>query len=108
MYGIYIIHITYIMLMVCDIDIVQPFRYEKPGVNCLGFRQTEARWSFDYLHDPRQEQEVTGGTVTTTAGVIDGAVLVVVKLHSSRETDCRDVLMVAEEINPIQQTVFVG
>jgi len=25
MYGIHI------MLMVCDIDIVQPFRYEKPG-----------------------------------------------------------------------------
>jgi len=43
MCGISIIHIIYIILMVCDIDIVQPFRYEKPRVNCLGFRQTEAR-----------------------------------------------------------------
>jgi len=51
---------------------------------------------------------VTGGTVTTTAWVIDGSVLVVVKFHGSRETDCKDVLIVAEEIDPIQQTVIVG
>jgi hypothetical protein len=37
--------------------------------------------------------------VTTTARVIDGAVLVAAKLHSGRETDLRDVLAVAEEID---------
>jgi hypothetical protein len=42
---------------------------------------------------------VRGGTVTTTARVIDGAVLVAAKLHSGRETDLRDVLAVAEEID---------
>jgi hypothetical protein len=68
-------------------------------VNGLGCRQTEAQWSFDYLHNHSQEQEVTGGTVTTTARVIDGAVLVAAKLHSGRETDLRDVLAVAEEID---------
>lgn len=68
-------------------------------VNGLGCRQTEAQWSFDYLCDHSQEQEVSGGTVTTTARVIDGAVLVAVKLHSGRETDLRDVLAVAEEID---------
>jgi len=31
MYRIYIIHIIHITPMVCDIDIVQPFRYEKLG-----------------------------------------------------------------------------
>jgi len=41
---------------------------------------------------------VSGGTVTTTAKVIDGAVLVAAKLHSGRKTDLRDVLAVAEEI----------
>ena len=41
---------------------------------------------------------MSGGTVTTTAKVIDGAVLVAAKLHSGRETDLRDVLAVAEEI----------
>jgi hypothetical protein len=68
-------------------------------VNGLGCRQTEAQWSFDYLWDHSQKQEVNGGTVTTTARVIDGAVLVAVKLHSGRETDLRDVLAVAEEID---------
>src|SRR6056297_1553493 len=68
-------------------------------VNGLGCRQTEAQWSFDYLYDHSHQQEVSGGTVTTTARVIDGAVLVAAKLHSGRETDLRDVLAVAEEID---------
>jgi hypothetical protein len=68
-------------------------------VNGLGCRQTEAQWSFDYLYDHSHQQEVSGGTVTTAARVIDGAVLVAAKLHSGRETDLRDVLAVAEEID---------
>jgi len=68
-------------------------------VNGLGCRQTEAQWSFDYLYDHSHQQEVSGGTVTTTARVIDGAVLIAAKLHSGRETDLRDVLSVAEEID---------
>ncbi len=68
-------------------------------VNGLGCRQTEAQWSFNYLYNHSQEQEVSGGTVTTTARVIDGAVLVAEKLHSGRETDLRDVLAVTEEID---------
>ena len=68
-------------------------------VNGLGCRQTEAQWSFNYLYNHSQEQEVSGGTITTTARVIDGAVLVAAKLHSGRETDLRDVLAVTEEID---------
>ena len=68
-------------------------------VNGLGCRQTEAQWSFDYLYDHSYQQEVSGGTVTTTARVIEGAVLVAAKLHSGRETDLRDVLAVAEAID---------
>ena len=68
-------------------------------VNGLGCRQTEAQWSFDYLYDHSHKQEVSGGTRTTAARVVDGAVLVAAKLHSGRETDLRDVLAVAEEIN---------
>ena len=68
-------------------------------VNGLGCRQTQAQWSFDYLYDHSHQQEVNGGTVTTMARVIDGAVLVAAKLHSGRETDLRDVLAVAEEID---------
>jgi hypothetical protein len=68
-------------------------------VNGLGCRQTEAQWSFDYLDDHSQQQEVSGGTVTTTTNVIDGPLLVAVKLHSGREADLRDVLAVAESID---------
>lgn len=68
-------------------------------VNGLGCRQTEAQWSFDYLHDHSTEQEVSGGTVTTTARTIDGAVLAAAKLHSGREADFRDILAIAEEID---------
>ncbi|WP_339106272.1 hypothetical protein [Haloterrigena salinisoli] len=68
-------------------------------VNGLGCRQTEAQWSFDYLYDHSQRQEVSGGTVTTMARVIDGAVLVAAKLHSGREADLRDILAIAEEID---------
>ena len=41
-------------------------------VNGLGYRRTEAQWSFDYLCDHSHQQEVSRGTVTTTARVIDG------------------------------------
>lgn len=67
-------------------------------VNGLGCRQTEAQWSFNYLHDYSSTEEIQGGTAQTTARVIDGAVLVAAKLHSGREADLRDVLAVAEEI----------
>lgn len=68
-------------------------------VNGLGCRQTRAQWSFEYLHDHSQSREVSGGTVSTTAPVLDGPVLVATKLHSGRTTDLRDVLAIAEEID---------
>ena len=68
-------------------------------MNGLKCRQTEAQWSFNYLYDYSHQQEVRGGTVATTARVVDGAVLVAAKLHSGREIDLRDVLAVAEEID---------
>jgi hypothetical protein len=68
-------------------------------VNGLGCRQTEAQWSFDYLHKHSAQRAISGGTATTTARVVDGAVLVAAKLHSGRETDLHDVLAVVEELD---------
>lgn len=68
-------------------------------VNGLGCRQTNAQWSYDYLEEYSHKREVSSGTTATTARTIDGAVLVAAKLHSGRETDLRDVLAVAEEID---------
>lgn len=68
-------------------------------VNGLGCRQTGAQWSYDYLTAHSAEERVRAGTVTTTADVVDGTVLVAAKLHSGRATDIRDVLAVAEQID---------
>lgn len=68
-------------------------------VNGLGCRQTDAEWSFDYLHQHSSEKGVSGGTRKTTARVVDGEVLVAVKLHSARATDLRDVIAIAPEID---------
>jgi hypothetical protein len=73
-------------------------------VNGLGCRQTEAQWSFEYLADHSRERVVSGGTRSTTARVVDGAVLAATKLHSARETDLRDVLAIVEEIDLISIT----
>ena len=67
-------------------------------VNGLGCRQTEAQWSFDYLYEHSTEQDVSSGMTATTARVVNGTVLVAAKLHSGRESDLRDVLAVAEEV----------
>lgn len=68
-------------------------------VNGLGCRQTNAQWSFEYLTDHCSEREVSGGTRSTTARVVDGSVLAAAKLHSARETDLRDVLALTSEID---------
>lgn len=68
-------------------------------VNGLGSRQTEAEWSFDYLQAHSQERRISGGTTSTTAPTVEGAVLVAAKLHSARKTDLVDVLAAVPEID---------
>lgn len=67
-------------------------------VNGLGCRQTEAEWSFDYLRAHSSETTITGGTQSTIARTVDGAVLVAAKLHSDRRTDLVDVLVAVPDV----------
>jgi len=76
----------------------RPIRFDLL-VNGLGCRQTEAQWSFDYLHDHSSERTVHGQTASTTVRVADGSILAAAKLHSAREADVRDVVAIAEEID---------
>lgn len=69
-------------------------------VNGLGCRQTEAQWSFDYLLDHSSERTVHGQAESTTVRVADGSILAAAKLHSAREADVRDVVAIAEAIDP--------
>ncbi|WP_408960149.1 hypothetical protein [Natrinema sp. 74] len=68
-------------------------------VNGLGCRQTEAEWSFDYLHKHSSPTTISGGTRSTTARAADGEVLVAAKLHSGRKTDLADVLAAVPSID---------
>ena len=68
-------------------------------VNGLGCRQTEAEWSFDYLRTHSSETTISGGTASTTAQTVDGAVLVAAKLHSARRTDLVDVLAAVPDVD---------
>lgn len=68
-------------------------------VNGLGCRQTEAEWSFEYLHKHSTQTAVSGSTQSTTAQTADGEVLVAAKLHSARKTDLADVLAAVPEID---------
>ena len=67
-------------------------------VNGLGCRQTKAEWSFDYLLAHSSETSISGGTTSTTALTVDGAVLVAAKLHSARRTDLVDVLAAVPDV----------
>lgn len=79
-----------------DLDIVVAPEAKDEFVTFLetrGFEQTDShdkQWYYD-------TEVVHGGTQTTTARAVDGAVLIAAKLHSGRETDLRDVVAVAEE-----------
>jgi len=68
-------------------------------VNGLGCRQTEAEWSFEYLHRHSTETMISGGTRSTTARVADGELLVAAKLHSGRKTDLADVLAAVPSVD---------
>jgi hypothetical protein len=68
-------------------------------INGLGCRQTEAEWSFQYLHDHSSERPITGGSQSTSARTVDGEVLVAAKLHSARPTDLADVLAAVPDID---------
>ena len=68
-------------------------------VNGLGCRQTDAEWSFEYLHRHSTPTTISGGTRSTTARAADGAVLVAAKLHSGRKADLADVLAAIPEID---------
>lgn len=68
-------------------------------VNGLGCRQTGAQWSFEYLREHSRTREISGGTSSTVARAVEGPLLVAAKIHSGRETDFRDVVAIAPEID---------
>jgi len=94
-------------------------RYEKPvGDNAVEFdalvdalrcRQTDAEWSYRYLHEHSivESLEVAEGL---TARIPEPALLFALKLHSARLADARDLVIVGSEadLDSIEQHIHRG
>jgi hypothetical protein len=94
-------------------------RYEKPVgdnavefdalVGALRYRQTDAEWSYRYLHEHSivESLEVAEGL---TARIPDPALLFALKLHSGRVADARDLVIVGSEaeLDSIEQHIHRG
>ncbi len=93
-------------------------RYEKADlkvsidllVGGLGCRQTGAAFSFDFLYQKSIKKEIEGIERTTKTNVPVKEILVILKLHSGRLTDLRDVaaLCFNLDIDFIQKNIFRG
>jgi hypothetical protein len=64
------------------------------GVRC---RQTEAVWSAKEIFETSSERNVICVNRTVLSNVASREMLIALKLHSGRDTDRRDVVMLAEE-----------
>jgi hypothetical protein len=74
-------------------DVGNPVRFDAM-VDALGCRQTEAEWSYRYL----AEHSITEQLQTVrpvTAKIPERELLFALKLHSGREADCRDLVVLA-------------
>jgi hypothetical protein len=84
-------------------------RFEKPvgedtvsvdlmvdGIRC---RQTEAVWKEREIRESSQENRVVGVNRSVQSRVASRELLIAMKLHSGRNTDLRDVVMLADSAN---------
>ncbi len=66
------------------------------GVRC---RQTEAVWKEGEFRETSRELRVTGVSGSAFSNVASRDILIAMKLHSGRDTDLRDVVMLARDAN---------
>ncbi len=65
----------------------------------IGSRTTDASFSFDQLKEHTQKKKIMGTEKEVVAQVPQREVLIVLKLHSGRLTDFRDIAALAKNIN---------
>jgi hypothetical protein len=66
------------------------------GVKC---RQTDAVWMYEEIHKSSSQQNVVGINGTVPSNVASRELLVAMKLHSGRDTDLKDVVMLAHSVD---------
>ena len=78
---------------------------EKPSasidllINGVGSRTTNASFSFQEIKNYSKKREIIGSEKEVTCLVPDKEILIVLKTHSGRLTDFRDVVAVSKDIN---------
>ncbi|UWG52033.1 putative nucleotidyltransferase [Halalkaliarchaeum sp. AArc-CO] len=76
-------------------DVGNPVRFDAM-IDALGCRQTEAEWSYRYLAQHSTTEELRTGR-PLTARIPERELLFVVKLHSGRRADTRDLVVLAAD-----------
>ncbi|MEK6792862.1 MAG: hypothetical protein AABX96_03815 [Nanoarchaeota archaeon] len=91
-------------------------RYEKDSasvdilIDALASRTTDASFSYKLLKDNSSEKKIIGIEKEVTAIVPSKELLIVMKLHSGRLTDFRDIAALAKDTNLdiIRKFLFIG
>ncbi len=65
----------------------------------LGVRQTGAAFGFDFIFENSERREIQGSEKSVEASVPTKEVLIILKLHSGRLTDLRDVAALSFELD---------
>ncbi|MEF8874750.1 MAG: hypothetical protein V5A88_08820 [Candidatus Thermoplasmatota archaeon] len=68
-------------------------------VDSLKCRQTEATWSYDYLHQNLISKEIEGNEKSVHTTIPEKELLIAIKLHSGRLTDVRDIVALNNDVN---------
>jgi len=69
-------------------------------VNSLVCRSTEAAWSYDYIMKHSTLARMFGLESSLSCRIPERELLIAFKIHSGRKADVRDVVMLAEDVDP--------
>ncbi len=68
-------------------------------IDGIGSRTTNASYSFDELQQYAKERKIVGRSKEVSVMVVDKEILIVLKLHSGRLTDFRDIVALSRDID---------
>jgi len=68
-------------------------------VNSFVCRQTMGEWASDFISENSSKGIVVGATGSTQAPVVRRELLIAMKMHSCRDQDLRDIVMLSERVN---------
>ncbi|MFH1585546.1 MAG: hypothetical protein ABIB79_02165 [archaeon] len=79
-------------------------------INGVGSRTTDASWSFEQLKERSKVRKIIGIEKEILARVPDREILIVLKLHSGRLTDFRDIVALCKNLDLkfIKKLIWIG